>query len=534
MTETTQTRFLPSRVVWLGALFVAEMVVVILAFQILSQIECRQTLIEGACRGLRGVALGVMCVAFLLGIYLWARPQARKGFADICRLTPGGRGWGMLHGVGFALILAPLGMVAPADMNTAFHAIFPVLVAGAVLAALGGLFWLAQPGAWHDWLRGRGWSLLALFGLAALLPGLVVLLGPLWYQQVLTDITFIAVVVLLSLFSARITVDPGVHVIGADDFLVMVADSCSGIEGFVLITVFLALFAALFSASLRLKRFWLVIWPLALVTSWVFNVLRITGLILIGAHLSPELAVNGFHSFAGWLMFSALSIGVLVMVSRSSYAMRDIVADSGAPAAPLARDDLAGRIVPFIVFALSGLIVQAFWTSPPLGYPVQVAMMLGALWWARRTVLRYLAMPGRLAIIAGLLVGVLWVMSAPVAPAPDAALAALGGLSLALWATVRISGTVMLVPLIEEMFFRGYIQARIDQGGAVSRIIAVLASATLFAVMHGRWIEAGLAGVVFSLLYMRKGRLADAIAAHAIANAVIAVVALWRGDWSLI
>lgn len=533
MTEATQTRFLPSRAVWLGALYVAEMVVVILAFQVLSQIECRQTAIEGACRGLRGLALGVMCVSFLLGIYLWARPRARQDFADICRTAPGGRMSGLVHGLGFGLILAPLGVVAPADMNAAFHLVFPVLVLGAALAAFGGLFWLARPGAWRHWLRGRARSLLALFGLAAVLPGLVVLLGPLWYQQVLTDITFIAVVVLLSLVSDRVTADPSVHVIGADDFLVRVADSCSGIEGFVLITVFLALFAALFRDELRLKRFWLVIWPLALVTSWVFNVLRITALLLIGAHLSPELAVNGFHSFAGWLMFSTLSIGVLVLVSRSAFVMRDVERDR-KPSAPLAQDDVAGRIVPFIVFALSGLVVQAFWSSPTLGYPLQVAMMLGALWWARATVMRYLARPGGLAIVAGLSVGVLWVISAPTAPAPDAGLMALGGVALALWAGLRIFGTVVLVPLIEEMFFRGYVQARLDQGGMASRVIAVLVSATLFAAMHGRWIEAGLAGIVFSLLYMRKGRLADAIAAHAVANAVIAGVALWRGDWSLI
>ncbi|SHK75010.1 exosortase E/protease, VPEID-CTERM system [Roseovarius marisflavi] len=300
---------------------------------------------------------------------------------------------GLVHGLGFGLILAPLGVVAPPDMSAAFHLVFPVLVLGAALAAFGGLFWLAKPGAWWHWLRGRARSLLALIGLAAVLPGLMVLLGPLWYQEVLTDITFIAVVVILSLVSDRVTADPSVHVIGADDFLVRVADSCSGIEGFVLITVFLALFAVLFRDALRLKRFWLVIWPLALVTSWVFNVLRITALPLIGAHLSPELAVNGFHSFAGWLMFSTLSIGVLVLVSRSSFVMRDLERER-EPAAPLAQDDVAERIVPFIVFALSGLVVQAFWSSPTLGYPLQVAMMLGALWWARATAMCYLARPG--------------------------------------------------------------------------------------------------------------------------------------------
>ena len=59
-------------------------------------------------------------------------------------------------------------------------------------------------------------------------------------------------------------------------------------------------------------------------------------------------------------------------------------------------------------------------------------------------------------------------------------------------------------------------------------------AAAAFALLHGRWIEAGLAGVIFSMLYIRQGRLADAITAHAVANALIAVVAAWRGDWTLI
>jgi exosortase E/protease (VPEID-CTERM system) len=90
------------------------------------------------------------------------------------------------------------------------------------------------------------------------------------------------------------------------------------------------------------------------------------------------------------------------------------------------------------------------------------------------------------------------------------------------------------VPVIEELFFRGYVQARLDRGTVLSRIIAIAVSAGLFALVHGRWIEAGLAGMIFSFVYMRNGRLADAMAAHAVANAVIAAVALWRGDWALI
>jgi len=52
--------------------------------------------------------------------------------------------------------------------------------------------------------------------------------------------------------------------------------------------------------------------------------------------------------------------------------------------------------------------------------------------------------------------------------------------------------------------------------------------------LHGRWLLAGVAGVILSLVYLHRGRLADAVAAHALANGIIAAVAVWRGDWWLI
>ena len=536
MEQTSAHSGLPHRALWLGALFVAEMAALVVAFQVLSDIECRATGIEAACRGLRWVALWVVCAASLLGVYLWARPEARAGFGRITGMAPGGRGWAALHWAGILVTLAPLVVVPAADMNAIFHRVFPVLCAGAAMAAAGGLFWLARPGAWAGWLSGRAASVLAICAVAAAIPGVVVLAGPLWTVQALTDVTFIAVYLMLRLFSDAVVVNPEAYIIGTDGFLVEVADSCSGIEGLVLITAFLALYAVLFRDDLRLRRFGLVIWPLALLVSWVFNTVRITALILIGAHVSPDLAVNGFHSFAGWIMFTALAVGVLIVVNRSRYALQDAAVPQMRDAAvpPLAQDDVAGRIVPFIVFALSGMIVQAFWAEPALGYPLQVGLMLAALWWARATVARYLDWPSPLAVLAGLGVGVAWIVSAPLAEPTPEALAGLGAGAFAVWAVLRILGTVALVPVIEELIFRGYVQARLDRGTPLSRVAAIAVSAGLFALVHGRWIEAALAGIVFSLLYMRHGRLADAMAAHASANALIAAVALWRGDWALI
>ncbi|WP_297771911.1 exosortase E/protease, VPEID-CTERM system [uncultured Roseovarius sp.] len=534
MNEIADTQTLPRRALWLGAIFTAEMGALVLGYQVLSDLECRATGIEAACRGLRWLVLWLVCATSLLGVYLWARPAARAEFAGATARAPGAPQWAMLHAAGVLVMLAPLILIAPDRFNELFRSIFPGIGLGAALAAAGGVLWLMRAEAWGRWLRGRGASLAAISGFAAALPGLVVLAGPLWTVQAVTDVTFIAVFLLLRLFEGDVVVDPSTYVIGTPEFRVMVADSCSGIEGLVLITAFLALYAVLFRDELRLRRFWLVIWPLALLTSWVFNALRITALILIGVHVSPDLAVNGFHSFAGWLMFTALSIGVLALVNLSGYAVQDTATRRDHSPPPLAGDDVAGRIVPFIVFALSGMIVQTFWADPALGYPLQVAMMAAALWWARAAVLRYLAWPSAMSVLAGAAVGVLWVLSAPASAPPSEALLALGGGSFVIWAVLRILGTVALVPVIEEMLFRGYVQARLDQGTPLSRVAAVVVSAGLFAVIHGRWIEAGLAGLVFSLLYMRNGRLADAIAAHAVANAVIAAVALWRGDWALI
>jgi exosortase E/protease (VPEID-CTERM system) len=527
---------LSHRALRLGLLLGAEAVVLVAAFQVMTDLECRATGIEAACRGLRWAGLWVICAASLVGVWLWARPEARAAFGRMADEGAGGWRWALVHALGLALVAAPLLAVPEGAMNALFATVFPVLCAGAALAVLGGVMWLARPAAWRAWLVGRGWSLAAITGFAAALPGVVVLAGPLWTVQALTDLTFIAVYLLLRLFSDAVEVYPDALVIGAEGFLVEVADTCSGIEGLVLITAFLGLYTVLFRDELRLRRMWLVIWPLALLASWCFNTIRITALILIGAHVSPELAVNGFHSFAGWIMFTVLAVGVLVVVNRSRYALQAAavpLARGAAPTAP-AEDDVIVRIVPFIVFALSGMIAQAFWADPALGYPVQVAMMAGVLWWARHAVARLMVMPSALSLLAGGAVGLAWVLSAaPPAPLSEG-LAALSGAGLAAWAVLRVLGTVALVPVIEEMFFRGYVQARLDRGTWPSRVLAVAVSAALFAALHGRWLEAGLAGVVFSLLYMRNGRLADAIAAHASANALIAAVALWRGDFALI
>ena len=97
-------------------------------------------------------------------------------------------------------------------------------------------------------------------------------------------------------------------------------------------------------------------------------------------------------------------------------------------------------------------------------------------------------------------------------------------------------GTILLMPVIEELFFRGYIIDQFRQKGSAVMLIAGIALSTvLFAALHGNWVGAVFAGLVFAALAVRPGgRLSDAIVAHMLANALVAAAAFASGDWGLI
>ena len=75
---------------------------------------------------------------------------------------------------------------------------------------------------------------------------------------------------------------------------------------------------------------------------------------------------------------------------------------------------------------------------------------------------------------------------------------------------------------------------RLDTGSPAARVVAVVISTLAFAALHGRIFSSALAGLVFALVMLRRGALRDAILCHAVANGLIALAALWGGDWSLI
>jgi len=329
-----------------------------------------------------------------------------------------------------------------------------------------------------------------------------------------------------------VSADPATKVIGSLDFLIAVDPVCSGIEGIALVTLFVSLYLWLFRAEMRFPLA-LILYPLGIAASAAFNVVRITVLLVIGLEGNPELAVGGFHSHAGWLMFTLVALGVVALAQTVPVLRRDAPRAARIAPPPFWSDPTVARILPFAVFMLSALAVSTLAQVPGAAYPFRVLAMIAVVlpFWPIYRALDWRLDP--VALLGGAAIGLMWVLiPVPEGAAPYGALA--GGL-LVLWFIARGIGTILLVPLIEELFFRDYLERRLRFGsGPAWVVLAAFLSAALFAALHARWAEAFVAGLVFSVVARRRGRIGDAILAHGIANAIVFATAVIGGNLSII
>jgi hypothetical protein len=396
---------------------------------------------------------------------------------------------------------------------------------------IGAGFWLAPLGEWRRWMAGRWLLVLPVVIFFLLVPELGALALSLWDRPIIVAATFSSVSALLSLVGGATYADPNTRVIGYDNFYVEIAPSCSGLEGLVLMGSFVGLYGMLFRSDLRFPHYWLIVLPLALTASWCLNVVRVAILIIMGAHFSPEIAVNGFHSYAGWMFFTLTAFGLVYVIHcipalRGGWGQLDSL--------PLTHDRHAALILPLAVFLVTGVVGSAVTIDSDLAFParaIALAVALGAFWKHYRGLQ---CTPDAVAALVGAMIGLFWVATDPDVHKQGALETALSDLAptlLVSWIVLRIAGSALLVPIAEELFFRGYLLARLNFGGNVGKAFAIILSSALFALLHERWFAAAAAGVVFAVVFLRKGRLGDAIVAHIVANSVILMPGFLSGEW---
>jgi uncharacterized protein len=107
------------------------------------------------------------------------------------------------------------------------------------------------------------------------------------------------------------------------------------------------------------------------------------------------------------------------------------------------------------------------------------------------------------------------------------------------WALVAIRwvGASLVVPVMEELFWRSYLMRWIRQPNFAAvepaRVgpRALLVSTFLFVLVHPLWLAAAIAGLAYAWLYMRTGKLWTCVIAHAVTNGALGIWVVSTRQW---
>jgi exosortase E/protease (VPEID-CTERM system) len=428
-------------------------------------------------------------------------------------------------------------VVAHSDVALAILAViwFAALVAGVAFA---GLVTLPLT-IWRAIGRDTGRFCLP----AAAGAGLICYVTPLLWRQwdgsqwdFAIEVTFWLVNLLLRGVLPSIVADPVKHIIGSERFSVTIEGACSGWEGLALTCVFGALWLWFSRGRYRFPRA-LILIPAAMMAMFCLNSFRIAALVLIGHFGSPVVAMTGFHSQSGWIAFNVVAFGMALV----SYRIPWLAAGTAdAPGAGVENPNVP-YLLPLFTITAAGMIARAASGTFEWLYPLRLISGAAALWFCRRQYRSLRWRPGLLSVVAGVAVFVVWIAMEPANHAPSVLPGALATLSTAMrfaWIGCRLAGAVLIVPIAEELAFRGFLLRRLISTDFESVVsprhawMGLLVSSFLFGVLHGdRWIAASIAGAVYGAVMLRRGRIADAVVAHATTNALLSWAVLGGGEW---
>ncbi|QDV44264.1 Transmembrane exosortase [Stieleria neptunia] len=412
-------------------------------------------------------------------------------------------------------------------------------------AALGtacGLAWLAALVHPSNWQR-----------LAARLAGYVLVgavIGVLaWaagqyatqYWGVLAGLTFDCVGFALRCMGLEASRDIASFTLGTSEFQVRIAPSCSGYEGMGLAVVFVSGYLWWCRSDHFFPRSLLLL-PIAVGLMFAANCVRIVFLILLGHFGWPEIAVGGFHSQAGWLAFNFVVLAIVATARVSPFFSRVPMRSVETP-----RSRSLPFLGPFVLLMLTVMLTGVVQTGFDWLYPMRfLAIGAAILWFAKQYPPRVWQRSGNwFGPICGVLVYFVWLaLASPERFSSDVAFyteaRAQAPAWFAAWCLFRVLGSVITVPLAEEFAFRGYLipwfssRKEFEPGTSQWSWNAILISSIAFGALHpGRWIEATIAGGIYSFAFCRRGHLMDAVLAHATTNALIAGQAILFRHWGL-
>lgn len=221
---------------------------------------------------------------------------------------------------------------------------------------------------------------------------------------------------------------------------------------------------------------------------------------------------------------------------------------------------MLARVLPFALFMIfigveEGLhytVSRGFITLTSTSflflYPIKIVSVLALLWYFRG---EYSEIKwGDLqrwtftafSIIVGIVVFILWTQMTW----PFAVFGSLYGYDptaiekdITRWALIasRLFGAAIVVPIMEELFWRSFIvryiiKPQFEQVPIGSFTVgAFVLSAVLFGLEHNLWLAGIMAGVSYNYLLYRTKSIAQCILAHAVTNAALGLYVMTTGLW---
>ena len=217
-----------------------------------------------------------------------------------------------------------------------------------------------------------------------------------------------------------------------------------------------------------------------------------------------------------------------------------------SPRAWLTQSPLFARVAPFVLFVVltscPGQLGEGsrFWI-----YGLKT--LLGAwMVWSVRSVVTEMRWKFSLdAVLMGFAVFALWVGLDSLYPKsgsvdhPWNPLAYFKDNPSLAWAFIacRILGSTLIVPPLEEVFYRSFLYRYIQSSDFLSIPLgnrntkALGITALVFGFAHFEWLAGILCALGYQFLVIRKARLGDAMTAHAITNLLLGLWVVYKGAW---
>ena len=200
-------------------------------------------------------------------------------------------------------------------------------------------------------------------------------------------------------------------------------------------------------------------------------------------------------------------------------------------------------VLPFAIFVVLTELGRWVPGSVVWIYPVKTLVAAALMWRFRASYpeLRWESRHAALAVGVGVLVLGLWIplsherlsLATPIAVNAWGLAGAWGWP----WVIVRLLGSALVVPVMEELFWRSFLPRylinpdfeRVPLG--VFTVSSLLISVALFGVEHNQWVAGVMAGLAYAWLLRHTRSLPACILAHGVTNGLLGAYVLATGAW---